>query len=213
MCAYGWESHVICWSLQLPAYLISNSWESEWTVTGATSAVRHNISKSQYILRKSFHGHLAMWNASVVDLWQCFQTQMEIGDTPYVVEVWENLSRVYSLAQPSPGPPPPSLSRLSLCLFEPASHSHRPSLIIEGGLPVSWAAPSLPRPHHWLPVPQAGEAHLALQPWLRAQALLGMDAQNLQASLVNPAFFYSLSPVYVWCTASHSTIRWPACHK
>lgn len=171
--------------------------------------------KSQCIPRKSFHGHLAMWNARAVDLRQCFQTQMEIGD---VAEVWENLSRVYSLAQPSPGPPPtpptpPSLSRLSLCLFEPACHSHRPSLIIEDGLPVSWAAPSLPRPHHWMPVPQASEAHLALQPWLRAQALLGMDVHNLRASLVNPAFFYSLSPVYVWCTASHSSIRRPAFHK
>lgn len=99
--------------------------------------------------------------------------------------VWLNLHQL-PLLQPT----------LSLiyppCLFEPASHSHKPSLIIEDGLPVFWAVPSLPRPHHRLPVPQASEVHLVLRPWQRAQASLGMDAHNLQASLVNPAFLYSL---------------------
>lgn len=141
-------------------------------------------------------------------LWQCFQTQMEIGDTPHVVEVWENLSRVYSLAQPPPSPsqssPHPALPlRLSLWLFEPASHSHRPSLIIEDGLPLSWAVPSLPRPQHWLPVPQAGEAHLVLQPWHRPRVLLGMDAHTSQANLVNPAFLYSLCLLVSVCAAQH----------
>lgn len=110
---------------------------------------------------------------------------MEIGDTPLRFGSFgKPLSGVYSPAQPSlslTAPPAP-----------PASHSHKPSLIIEDGLPVFWAAPSLPRPHHWPPVPQAGEVHLVLQPWRRAQASLGMDARHLQASLVSPAFLYSL---------------------
>lgn len=37
-------------------------------------------------------------------LWQCFQTQTEIRDIPYVAEVWEKLSRVFTLAQSSPSP-------------------------------------------------------------------------------------------------------------
>lgn len=112
--------------------------------------------------------------------------------------VWKFLGKtspwVYSLAQPSPAAPPLTRppSHLSPCLFEPASSSHKPSLIIEDGLPVFWAVPSLPRPHHRLPVPQASEVHLVLQPWHRARASLGMDAHNLQASLVSPAFLYSL---------------------
>lgn len=123
---------------------------------------------------------------------------MEIGDSLHVVEVWENLSRVYSLAQPPPSPTQSNPHPPTLCVFIPLPlwtcqpQSHRPSLIIEDGLPLSWAVPSLPRPHQWLPVPQAGEAHLVLQPWHRAQVLLGMDVHTSQANLVNPAFLCSL---------------------
>lgn len=108
-------------------------------------------------------------------------------ETPlYVLEVWENLSVGFRVRLNLRRPPllPPTLS---------SSHSHKPSLIIEDGLPAFWAAPSLPRPHHRLPVPQAGEVHLVLQPWQRAQASFGMDARNLQASLVSPAFLYSFT--------------------
>lgn len=98
----------------------------------------------------------------------------------------------YSLAQPPKVPLSLLAVCLSPCLSEPASHSRRPSLIIENGLPLSWVVPSLLGPRHWLPAPRAGEAHLVLQPWHGALALLGMDAHTLRANLVVPAFLYSL---------------------
>lgn len=132
-------------------------------------------------------------------LWQCFQTQTEIRDRPYVGENRENLSRVLFSSSASKSPLSLLTVCLSLCLFEPASHGRRPSLIIENGLPLSWVVPSLLRPRHWLPVPQAGEAHLVLQPWHGALALLGMDAHTLHANLVKPAFLYSLH----WYLCAH----------
>ena len=103
----------------------------------------------------------------LTDLWQCFQnTNGYRRCPPYATEGFggekKNLSRgFYSLAQLS------SATSLPLCrLSEAASQSRRPSLIIDDGLPLSRAVPSSPRLHCWMPAPRAGEAHLALQPWL-----------------------------------------------
>lgn len=76
----------------------------------------------------------------------------------------------------------------------PATVTH-PHQLLRSGLQVSWAVSSLPRPRYWLPGLRAGEAHLVLQPWLRARALLGMDGHSSQASLVKLAFLRLPSPV------------------
>lgn len=137
---------------------------------------------------------------SQMDLRRWSRAQMEIGDTPYVVEVLgrkkkENLSRGLQPGLVFTSPPhsssphlTPPLSVYSHCLFEPASRSHRPSLITEDRLAQSLGqCPACP-----VLFPRLGEAQPVLQPWHRPQALLGMDAGALRANLVDPAFLYSV---------------------
>lgn len=72
-----------------------------------------------------------MGNASVVDLWQRFQTQMEIGDPPLTSRkvgktsqgfiVWLNLQ---------PGPPPPPTPP-SLSLVYPSASLNLPATVAD----------------------------------------------------------------------------------
>lgn len=102
-----------------------------------------------------------------MDLWLCFQTEMESGDSPCLVEPRGNLK---GLCSGSTFRSPPPLSQQQLCFVNlPATEPHQ-SL---DKLPVSWAVPSLPRLHHRLPAPQAGEAPPSCAPAMAlAQALL-----------------------------------------
>ena len=146
----------------------------------------------------------------LMDLWRCFQTQMDIGDAPLCCGGFGGKNLSWGFIVWLSRPPPPLPLSVSLWTCQPQS----PALINHW----RWASTLLGSAQFaqasLLNASASGGWSPSCAPALArgARALLGMDPHTLQANLVGPAFLHSLYLCVCVCVCEVHNL-WPASHK